>query len=101
MTQFKSGVVFWNMHDSILLNLNLIDAIHKRIALRDAIITSARDGEHSTNSKHYEGKAIDLRTRDLPSAMVDEIVADLKQALGSAWDIIDEDSHIHCEWDPK
>ena len=101
MTQFKAGVVFWNMHESITLNLNIIDAIHRRIALRPAIITSARDGEHSEGSLHYEGKAIDLRTRDLPKALIEELAADLAAGLGTAWDVVIEDDHVHVEFDPK
>ena len=64
-------------------------------------ITSGSDGVHGPNSLHYKGKALDLRTRDLPPAVVMDIHTDLKTALGEQFDVVIEEDHIHVEFDPK
>lgn len=65
------------------------------------VITSASDGVHGPNSLHYKGLALDLRTRNLIPAMVPLIHRDLKLALGDQFDVVLEDDHFHCEFDPK
>jgi len=62
-------------------------------------ITSAKDGKHKINSKHYTGDAIDIRTRDMkyPSACTIRI----KIEIGDDYDVINEGDHIHIEYDPK
>jgi hypothetical protein len=67
----------------------------------DAIITSGMDGKHMQNSKHYVGRAFDFRTKHLKEVEVDSIVAGIKMRLGPDFDVIDEGTHIHVEWDPK
>ena len=58
-------------------------------------ITSLRDGNHIPGSLHYDGLAFDI----LPPLTFD--FSELAAALGSDWDVINEDTHIHCEYDPK
>ena len=88
--------------DIILRALPKIDAVHRRVIGREAIITSANDGQHMKGSLHYQDRAIDLRTYDIkPMTKVNELVSELKKALGQDWDIIDEKTHIHAEYDPK
>lgn len=65
------------------------------------IITSAIDGRHSRSSKHYTGCAVDLRTRHLFPGQAEQIVTELKEALGDDYDVVLEKDHIHLEYDPK
>ncbi|MCO7225915.1 D-Ala-D-Ala carboxypeptidase family metallohydrolase [Pleionea sp. CnH1-48] len=65
------------------------------------VITSANDGHHSKNSKHYRGDAIDIRTRHLTSEEEQEIVTQLRHCLGRDYDVVQESNHIHIEYDPK
>jgi len=58
-------------------------------------VTSFRDGNHMAGSLHYDGLAFDF-------VPVSEItINDIKQILGPQWDVINEQTHIHCEFDPK
>lgn len=68
---------------------------------QEVVVTSAMDGTHMHNSKHYEGLAIDLRTRYFDK--IDRLNAfyELKNALGSDYDVVMEISHLHVEYDPK
>lgn len=65
------------------------------------IITSGIDGKHSQNSLHYVGRAFDFRTRSIHPDTLKNIVQELKARLGPDYDVIDEGTHLHVEWDPK
>ena len=67
----------------------------------ECVITSGSDGKHMPTSLHYQGKALDLRTRDLQEQTKVAIVEKLKEALGSQFDVVLESDHIHVEFDPK
>lgn len=98
--RFKKGVVLWNMDPLLEEAMGRIDEVHRQAVGRDAIVTSARDGEHSVaDSRHYVGRALDLRTRDLTLDQQHELVAALQRELGTAWDCVLEPSHIHLELD--
>ena len=63
------------------------------------VITSAKDGQHMTGSKHYSGNAIGIRSRDMRNKI--GFTRRLKQEIGKDYDVIIEDTHIHIEFDPK
>lgn len=67
----------------------------------DCVITSASDGKHGPNSLHYNGQALDLRTRHINGQGLQLVVDKLKEALGSQFDVVLESDHIHLEYDPK
>jgi hypothetical protein len=65
-------------------------------------ITSAVDGTHMANSKHYSGDALDWRiweSNDL--GITGDIVYELEYYLGGDYDVILESDHIHIEYDPS
>lgn len=63
------------------------------------VITSAIDGEHIENSLHYEGKAIDIRTRSIPDAIGAGDA--IRAALSPEFDVLIYPTHMHIEYDPK
>ena len=70
-------------------------------------ITSWADGVHKVGSYHYNGRAVDVRTKTMPRAHVPLFVADLKRRIGAlGFDIVLEDlngasEHLHCELDRR
>lgn len=65
-------------------------------------ITSAVDGTHMANSKHYSGDALDWRIWESDiRGITNDIVDEMRYYLGSDYDVILESSHIHVEYDPK
>ena len=61
----------------------------------DTFITSIREGNHMPGSLHYDGQAFDFKHHSIAT------VESFKTILGPNYDIVDEKSHIHVEYDPK
>jgi hypothetical protein len=68
---------------------------------KDLIITTGTDGVHMKGSKHYEGLALDLRTRHLIPAARVAFSDELTKALGREYDVVLHKSHLHVEFDPE
>jgi hypothetical protein len=65
------------------------------------VITSGIDSVHMAGSLHYTGRAEDYRTRDIHPADLSRMVAEIRSALGSDYDVIIEPDHLHVEYDPN
>ena len=105
---FKTGVVAWNLHpkiEELLQDGGFLDQLFWRRAARQCIITSCRDGTHGPKSWHYKGRAIDIRTNDLPEDVTRSIHLEIKGELDHEFDVLLEsqgapNEHIHIEFDP-
>lgn len=104
---FKNGVLL-KLQPEMAQALPLIDYAHDDIGLdRGAVVTSANDGRHMDGSLHYEGQAVDLRTRELNQLMIGKLAAALRKRLNGAEDlnrpyqVVVEHDHLHIEWDPQ
>ena len=65
-------------------------------------ITSHKEGGHGVSSLHYDGYALDLRSRYFGNGReVGVVVKKLQQSLGRDYDVAHHVDHIHVEWDPK
>lgn len=53
------------------------------------------------DSLHYDGLALDFRTRDASLAIRKEIANTAKNILGKDYDVILETTHMHIEYHPK
>jgi hypothetical protein len=96
----KNGVNPTGIKEEILLALLLIQPLFTRRGY-SMVITSLLDGQHSRGSLHYKGLAVDLRRRHLSEEHVKEIFEEMKESLGSRYDVVLESSHYHIEYDPK
>jgi hypothetical protein len=85
----------------MVLAYTIICAAYMRHGTQPCVITSACDGTHSINSLHYTGYALDLRTKSVIPAMLSLIVRDIKRDLGEQFDVVEEEDHLHVEFDPK
>jgi len=71
------------------------------------ILTSADEGSaHGSGSLHYNGDAIDIRKywirHNGDTAKVFPVDFDkLRICAGPGYDVVDETTHYHIEWDPK
>lgn len=65
------------------------------------VITSGNDGTHMVGSKHYTLEALDLRTSNIPPALLPKVIEHLQARLGPDYQVITEADHLHIEWDKK
>jgi len=65
---------------------------------QEAVVTSTYEGDHSAGSLHYADDAVDIRN---PKPRIIDIIGELREKLGSGFDIVKESDHIHVEYDPK
>lgn len=82
---------------AVLIAADLVWAEHGK----PLTVTSHKDGGHSPRSLHYTGYALDFRTSIFGLREAGVVAAKLQQALGRDYDVIQERSHIHVEYDPK
>lgn len=92
------------VHPDILVAMVEISFIYQEIENKDLFITAVFDGEHVTNSKHYEGKAFDGRTKNLsnPFLVVDAIRKKLQDKYPGKYKILYENhgkanAHLHVQ----
>lgn len=96
--ELKHGVKVSGIAPEMVLAAVVAACVYEDIGA-DCVITSCKDGQHSANSLHYSGKAIDLRTRDLAPEIRKEVALSIAAALGPEFDVVDEIDHIHLEHD--
>lgn len=97
----KEGVQWFRMDARVEQAIETIAATWLKHTAQPLVITSGRDGEHSATSLHYEGRALDVRTRTLTSVQQEEVAKALRTELGPDWDVVVEKNHIHIELDRR
>lgn len=89
---------------ALLTFVDYLGLVHRVVFLKALVITSGRDGLHSAGSKHGQGDAVDIRTKDLLpdeqglllallayAAPANQVAVFDERALGA-------EAHIHLEW---
>ena len=99
--RIKPGANLDGISTAMLHACAVIDEIYIRIAKHEVTITSVKDGKHMHQSKHDDGNAGDFRKRDISPNDYILILAEVKRKLGKDYDVIDETTHMHIEYDPK
>lgn len=92
----KAGVDISQLKPQIRKKLNEIAKLIWEIEDKELIVTSTYEGNHSEGSLHYANLAVDIRRQDRGNAVKDE----LKDKLGTDYDILLYSDHIHIEYDP-
>lgn len=100
--QFKSGVKIDGLNAEIALAAVVANEVWIESGRPEGVtITSAKDGKHRDDSKHYIGDAIDLRTRYFTKSKIIKVAEKLRRRLTDEFDVVIEKTHIHVEFDPK
>jgi len=102
------------LHPSIHHAANVIDRVWRKHTGRHARVTGLGEEGHSERSLHYgvlgdiRVRAIDIDADDshVNASQVAAIDAELRQRLGTEYDIVWEHmgtqlAHLHVEYDPK
>lgn len=97
----KDGVKFENTRREIWYAIGVAEVLYKTHGL-SLVVTSLEDGQHLETSLHYSGRAVDLRTRNIPVELLRTVHGGLVNILNPlGYDVILEKDHIHIEYDPK
>lgn len=103
--KLKAGVRMQGVRPELSLGITIAAfAFFYATGGKAMIITSIMEGAHSVTSLHYAGQAFDVRTtRDahLTFEQAEAATGAMKDALGSDFDVILEDNHIHVEYQPR
>lgn len=97
----KSGVDLRGLKPQMAIAYTILYGIFHRHVSLPCVITSASDGTHGPNSLHYNGLALDIRTRHVMETMLPLIHRDAKNELGEQFDVVLEADHLHVEYDVK
>lgn len=104
--KFKDGVIL-KLQSPMTRVLPLIELAHEDVGItRGTVITSGTDGQHSVNSLHYLGLAVDIRTRDLSATQKVQLSRALRVRLNGdvmknrPYQIVIESDHFHIEYQP-
>ena len=100
MIRIKQGVNIAGIKQEIVLAINIASVIFAKYKV-DCVITCGTNGNHSRGSLHYVGYAVDLRSRDLTDISKQNVLAEIKDALGAQFDIVLHSTHYHLEFQPK
>lgn len=94
----KLGVYIDRISRPIRRALNVIDDVFEQYG-EEAVITSTDEGNHSPSSLHYDRiihGAVDVRK---PKRNGGKILEALRQRLGRNYDVIEESTHWHIEYE--
>ncbi len=100
----KQGVDVSNLHPSAKQFIGVLSSNFPGLKISSGHEGSSGDGVHMKNSKHYQGKAIDIGANSSNKKEYNsfkELIKLSSQELKSQFgieDIIDEGDHIHIEW---
>lgn len=84
-----------------LLAVVIADQLMLKLFARDLTLTSVTDShEDKPKSLHNPGYAFDIRTWGMNGEDKHKFVSELKNLLGDEYDVVEEGSHIHVEFDP-
>lgn len=93
----KLGVDISRLKRPMRRALKPLDTLYKNYK-DEFVISSTYEGNHGANSLHYADLAVDgWKLRGKTGPETEKIIA---LVLGSAFDVIFHDNHIHIEYDP-
>ena len=100
--RLKRGVKQEGVQAPIWYAIGIAEMIYASLGVQ-LVVTSLCDGKHGANSLHYNGLAVDIRTRNLSQAQIEIVLRGLSHALDGqiGFDVILEKDHIHIEYEPK
>lgn len=110
MISLKAGVSLKDLQPQTVLAMMVVSQCLFDKGLKNFTVTSCNDSTHMAGSLHYKGFAFDTRTHDITlanrSIWLEQLQKDVKNLLGSEFDVILEDlggpnEHLHTEYDPK
>lgn len=106
--QFKQGTEVEVLTSDLLLGLiGFAHIMETTCGAKILTITSVNDGVHKPGSLHYNGNAVDIRSKVFKHELVEKAVSLFRSSPdGPRYDLLFEapgtpNEHLHLEFDPK
>lgn len=96
-----NGAKVAGLKPEIILAFVIAGQVYSDIAGIEAELTEGTGGKHGRGSLHYVGLAADLGIKGLSKTGAAQVVMELRDRLGEAYDVLLEADHIHIEFQPK
>lgn len=97
----KRGVSLDGLFPQMYYALGVMQQIFLISHQGDLVITCTKDGGHCPRSLHPEGRAVDIRTRDLGPEAASAMERRCDYFLSPlGFDVVLEADHLHVEYDP-
>jgi len=111
MLELKPGVRIHGIRPEVVLAIHVAEGIWAKAGTPLLTITAGIEGQHANGgagtcpSGHYDGRAVDLRTKTLLAGQAPAVVKMLTAALGPDFFVLHENigganEHAHVEWRP-
>lgn len=102
MIRLLTTVDISNLQPPLVVALRIAETVWAKYGADTLWITAGKDGTHKPGSLHYDGKALDLRVKNLPQALWETASNELAAAVGPQFDVLLElaPPHVHVEYDP-
>ena len=101
MISLKNGVNPTGLKPETLLIIIIAETEYREEGY-DLVITSLNDSTHSDTSRHYQGMAVDFRTRHLANgSKARDITEKIRDRLGRHYLVLFEQNHIHVSYKPR
>ena len=105
----KKGVSCVGVRPEMLIGLMIAESVWHECAIPGGRVgTSLTDGRgiHQDGSLHFVGLGADLRTNPqlqggVPVSVMPDLMKRLRSELGEEWDVIQERTHCHIEFQLK
>ena len=101
LVNFKQGVLINGVKPEIVLAMNIIQHAIFDCSAQPCTFTSIVDGLHGIGSEHYIGHAVDIRTNHMSVELRSLVTRTIRERLTVEYQVIDEQDHIHVEFDPQ
>lgn len=104
--KLKEGVKLADLAPQMVLAAVIIEGVFERHGV-ECFVTSCNDSRHGLKSLHYQGKAMDFRTKYAALNGKEHAIAEeVRRALGAEFDVVMEavgtdNEHLHVEYDPE
>ena len=98
--RLKDGVNPVGIKPEVNLIIQVADSVYREKGY-ELVITSLNDSTHSDTSRHYQGMAVDFRTRHLRNNDPQIITQLIKERLGKQFLVLFERNHIHISYKPR
>ena len=99
--ELKPGVRIQGLRPETVLALQIIEGAFRDAGIPMTTITSGIESSHSRASFHYSGAAVDIRTRNVETAKLAPLRAEIARRLADDFDVVLEGDHLHIEYEPK